>query len=115
MLSRSRIAPLIGAMLLLAACTGPGATPTPSNANSVCASFSGADTDLLADICERGRIVISTDADYAPQSSVTADGGYEGFDIDVGEEIGRRLGVDVEWTAQIWDTVIAGSWSERWD
>jgi polar amino acid transport system substrate-binding protein len=75
----------------------------------------GSEGDLLATICAADKIVISTDADYAPQSSVKPDGGYEGFDIDVGEEIGRRLGVRVEWSAQIWDTVIAGSWSGRWD
>ena len=114
---RLRIAPLVGAMLLLAACTGPAASPTPSGSavTTVCGSLTGAEGDLLATICERGKIVISTDADYAPQSSVTPTGGYEGFDIDVGDEIGRRLGVQVEWSAQIWDTVIAGSWSERWD
>jgi polar amino acid transport system substrate-binding protein len=81
----------------------------------VCEDISPADNELLVTICDRGRIVISTDADYAPQSSVTPSGGFEGFDIDVGEEIGRRLGVEVEWSAQIWDTVIAGSWSGRWD
>lgn len=116
---RLRIAPLVGAMVLVAACAGPAASPTASptgsGAATVCDSLTGAEGDLLATICQRGKIVISTDADYAPQSSVTSSGGYEGFDIDVGEEIGRRLGVDVEWSAQIWDTVIAGSWSGRWD
>lgn len=114
---RLRIAPIVGAVLLLAACTGPAATPTPTGSAlaTVCGSLTGAEGDLLATICDRGKIVISTDADYAPYSSVTPTGGYEGFDIDVGDEIGRRLGVEVEWSAQIWDTVVAGSWSQRWD
>jgi polar amino acid transport system substrate-binding protein len=105
--------------LVAAACTGPAASPTPApttGSTAVCDNLpAGSEGDLLATICQRDKIVISTDADYAPQSSVTASGGYEGFDIDVGEEIGRRLGVQVEWSAQIWDTVIAGSWSGRWD
>jgi polar amino acid transport system substrate-binding protein len=107
------------AFVLVAACAGPAASPTPAPSGAstaVCANLpAGSEGDLLKRICDRGKIVISTDADYAPQSSVTPTGGYEGFDIDVGEEIGRRLGVQVEWSAQIWDTVIAGSWSERWD
>jgi polar amino acid transport system substrate-binding protein len=71
--------------------------------------------DLLTRVRNAGVIRISTDADYAPQSSVTPSGDFEGFDIDVGEEIARRLGVRAEWTAQDWDSVVAGSWSGRWD
>jgi polar amino acid transport system substrate-binding protein len=110
---------MAASLLLGAACAGPAATPTPAptaGSTAVCDNLpAGSEGDLLATICQRDKIVISTDADYAPQSSVTQSGAYEGFDIDVGEEIGRRLGVQVEWSAQIWDTVIAGSWSSRWD
>jgi polar amino acid transport system substrate-binding protein len=117
-------------LMFAAACAGPAASPTPAPtgaptpaasataapAATVCDNLpAGSEGDLLATLCERGKIVISTDADYAPQSSVTPTGAYEGFDIDVGEEIARRLGVEAEWSAQIWDTVIAGSWSGRWD
>ena len=119
-------------LLLIVACAGPGATagptsgptsgptivPTvaPTTVATVCDALpAGSEGDLLATICDRGKIVISTDADYAPQSSVTPSGDFEGFDIDVGEEIARRLGVEAEWSAQIWDTIIAGSWSGRWD
>lgn len=115
-----RAAFLVAASLIFAAaCAGPAASPTPAPSaalTAVCDNLpAGSEGDLLATICDRGKIVISTDADYAPQSSITPSGGYEGFDIDVGEEIARRLGVQAEWSAQIWDTVIAGSWSGRWD
>lgn len=115
-----RAAFMVAASLVLAAaCAGPAASPTPAPSaasTAICDNLpASAAGDLLATICNAGKIVISTDADYAPQSSVTASGGYEGFDIDVGEEIARRLGVTAEWSAQIWDTVIAGSWSGRWD
>lgn len=110
---------MAASLLLGAACAGPAATPTPAptaGSTAVCDNLpAGSEGDLLATICAAGKIVISTDADYAPQSSVTPSGGYEGFDIDVGEEIALRLGVEAEWSAQMWDTVIAGSWSSRWD
>lgn len=130
----TRRAAYFAALILVAvACAGPAASPTPgvtaaptgaptaaptataAPAATVCDNIAPAESELLVTICERGKIVISTDADYAPQSSVTPTGAYEGFDIDVGEEIARRLGVEAEWSAQIWDTVIAGSWSGRWD
>jgi polar amino acid transport system substrate-binding protein len=115
---------LIAGLFLVAACAAPGASPTavrPTGTPAATATQAAPSTaagdpdDLLAKVRAAGKIVISTDADYAPQSSVTEDGGYEGFDIDVGEEIASRLGVEAEWSAQIWDTVIAGSWSGRWD
>ena len=119
MVNFRRAAYLAAVVLAAVACAAPGASPSPAPptaAATVCDNLPAeAQGDLLATICDRGKIVISTDADYAPQSSVTPDGSYEGFDIDVGEEIGRRLGVEVEWSAQIWDTIVAGSWSGRWD
>ena len=144
MLNSRRAAYFAALLLITAACAGPAATQRPTTGPSAAARTTGptaavatpttapatatpmaatvcdnlpaeAEGDLLATICDRGRILISTDADYAPQSSVTPSGDYEGFDISVGEEIGRRLGVEVEWSAQIWDTIVAGSWSGRWD
>ncbi len=89
---------LIGLMVLVAACQGTG------NAD-----------DLLATIKSRGEIVVSTDPNYAPQSFLNPDGSFEGFDIDVANEIGKRLGVDVKFETPEWEAITAGNWSERWD
>ena len=70
----------------------------------------------LARICDAGKIIVSTDPAYPPQSSLNAETGeYEGFDIDVANEIGARLGVTVEFTDPPFDAVQGGNWSERWD
>ena len=37
---------------------------------------------------------MSTDPAYPPQSFLDTDGSVKGFDIDVGTEIAKRLGVD---------------------
>jgi polar amino acid transport system substrate-binding protein len=71
--------------------------------------------DLLETVRERGTLIISTDADYAPQSFLESDGTFVGFDIDVGTEIAERLGVDVEFMHVDWDAITAGNWAERWD
>jgi polar amino acid transport system substrate-binding protein len=71
--------------------------------------------DLLAEICERGTITVSTDPAYPPQSSLDPKSGdYEGFDIDVATEIAKRLGVDIAWETPSWDVITAGSWNNRW-
>jgi polar amino acid transport system substrate-binding protein len=73
-------------------------------------------TDMLAKVCEAGKLTVSTDPAYPPQSSLNEQTGeYEGFDIDVATEIAHRLGVDVAWEAPSWDVITAGSWSGRWD
>jgi len=44
-----------------------------------------------------GKIVVGTAADYAPFESYVAPGQIDGFDIALMDEIGRRLGVAVEY------------------
>lgn len=71
---------------------------------------------LLAEICDKGVLTVSTDPAYPPQSSLDEQTGeYVGFDIDVATEIADRLGVDVAWEAPAWDVITAGSWNGRWD
>ena len=85
----------------------------PAAGDTVCA---GEVTDLLAEICDKGTLTVSTDPAYPPQSSLNEQTGeYEGFDIDVATEIAKRLGVDVAWEAPQWDVITAGSWNGRWD
>ena len=111
-----RLAILPIALLVLAACQGGETQESSSGAaggETACDSASG--DDLLATICEEGAIQISTDPNYAPQSFLNDDGSYEGFDIDVANEIGRRLGVDVEFVTPAFDLVQAGGWNGQWD
>ncbi len=58
---------------------------------------------------------MSTDPQYPPQSELTAEGEYQGFDIDVGTEIAKRLGVEIAFETPSWDVITAGSWGGRWD
>ena len=94
---------------------GPYDTSATPPAEPVCEN-TDASGDLLADVCQRGEIVVSTDPAYPPQSSLNEETNeYEGFDIDVATEIANGLGVKVGWEAPAWDTIIAGSWNGRWD
>ena len=93
---------------------GNGTTPEASG-EGVCAT-NETTGDLLAQICDEGVIRVSTDAKYAPQSSLNEQTNeFEGFDIDVATEIANRLGVDVEWETPAWEVITAGSWNGRWD
>jgi len=75
----------------------------------------GTTNDLLAKVKAADKIIMSTDPEYPPQSSLADDGSYEGFDIDVGTEIAKRLGVEIAFETPSWEAITAGSWSGRWD
>lgn len=108
----------IGALgLALAGCGSDdsGSDGGGSAGDGVCAT-TDASGDLLAEICDAGEIVVSTDPAYPPQSALNEEtGDYEGFDIDVATEIAKRLGVDIAWETPSWDILTAGSWNDRWD
>jgi polar amino acid transport system substrate-binding protein len=83
---------------------------------SFAACGGGSDSDtLLGKVEAADKIVMSTDPQYPPQSELAVDGTYQGFDIDVGTEIAKRLGVEIEFTTPDWNIITAGSWGGRWD
>ena len=87
-----------------------------SSGETVCDSADTSGDDLLAEVCNKGTITVSTDPAYPPQSSLNPETGeYEGFDIDVATEIADRLGVDIAWEEPSWDVITSGGWNGRWD
>jgi polar amino acid transport system substrate-binding protein len=117
-------------VLVLAACGGDdvgsdttaagGDTTTGADTTAPGDTGSTGDTsaggDLLASVEDGGTIRVSTDPAYPPQSSLNSEtNDYEGFDIDVANEIASRLGVEVAWETPSWDIITAGGWNGRWD
>jgi polar amino acid transport system substrate-binding protein len=70
---------------------------------------------VLDEIMAAKTIVVSTDANYAPQSFLNEKGELEGFDISVAKEVAKRLGVSVKFVTPDWDLITAGKWGKRWD
>ncbi len=70
---------------------------------------------VLDEIKAAGVMVVSTDANYAPQSYLNKKGELEGFDISVAKEVAKRLGVKVKFVTPDWDLITAGKWGKRWD
>lgn len=70
---------------------------------------------VLDEILAAKTIVVSTDANYAPQSFLNDKGELEGFDVSVAKEVGKRLGVEVKFVTPDWDLITAGKWGKRWD
>jgi polar amino acid transport system substrate-binding protein len=76
----------------------------------------GGGGDLLDSIKSKGKIVVVTDPAYPPQSEQLPDGTLQGFDIDVANEVAKRLGVTTDFQPTTnFDLVVAGGWAGRWD
>ena len=71
--------------------------------------------DLLDEIMAAGKLVVSTDPNYAPQSFLNDAGELDGFDINTAQEVAKRLGVEVEFITPDWDMITGGNWGGRWD
>jgi polar amino acid transport system substrate-binding protein len=129
---RGRLIALGTTAVLFAACSGGGATTAPTAAPSAAPSEAAPSTavsaapseaasvtpiagGLLDKVLKAGKLVVSTDPNYAPQSAQKPDGTFEGFDIDVATEIAKRLGVTVDWATPDWAIITAGGWGGRWD
>jgi polar amino acid transport system substrate-binding protein len=93
----------------------PTAAAEATAAPEATAASTAGGNDLLADVKKRGKLLIATDANYKPQSFKNADGTWDGFDIAVGTEVAKRLGVEAEFMDISWDIITAGSWNGRFD
>lgn len=62
----------------------------------------------LAQIKQRGSLTVAMSGEYPPFSQPSLKGGLEGFDVDVANEIGKRLGVKVNVVKTEFPSIIAG-------
>ncbi|MDN3355540.1 ABC transporter substrate-binding protein [Actinomadura sp. DC4] len=90
----------VAGALALSAC-GAGATTAPSQ-------------NALDRIKKNGELVIATDATYAP-NEFQQKGRIVGFDIDLGTEIARRLGVTVKFKNVKFDDILPALRSKTYD
>lgn len=71
--------------------------------------------EVLDRVMANKVLVMSSDPEYPPQSFLNEANELEGFDVDVGKEIARRLGVDIKFVTPAWDVITVGRWGGRWD
>lgn len=87
---------------------------------SVAAAFSLLISPALAGetldrVMANKKLVMSSDPEYPPQSFLNDKNEMDGFDVEVGREIAKRMGVELEIITPSWDIITAGNWAGRWD
>ncbi|WP_163193080.1 amino acid ABC transporter substrate-binding protein [Clostridium thermarum] len=71
--------------------------------------------NLLETIKSQGKILIGTEGTYAPFTFHDNDGKLTGFDVEIAEEVAKRLGVKAEFVETKWDGMFAGLDAKRFD
>ncbi|RED55677.1 amino acid ABC transporter substrate-binding protein [Cohnella lupini] len=116
---------LVLTVALLAACgknsnsgapsnsASPSASPAESAANTE--SSSPSSQGALEAIKASGKLVIGTEGTYAPFTFHDKDGKLTGFDVEIAQEVSKRLGVEAEFVETPWDGIFAGLDAKRFD
>jgi len=61
----------------------------------------------VAEIVERGTLLVGTTGDYRPLSFCEPDGTYWGFGIEMAQEIAKNMGVEIAFVKTSWPTLTA--------
>jgi cystine transport system substrate-binding protein len=69
----------------------------------------------LDQIKTAGALRIGTEGTYAPFTFHDAGGALVGFDVEIGQEVAKRLGVEAQFVEGPWDGLIAGIDANRYD
>lgn len=70
---------------------------------------------LFDQIKEKGEITIGTEGTYAPFTFHDKDGKLTGFDVEIAEEVFKRLDIKPTFVETKWDGLIAGLDAKRYD
>ena len=62
-----------------------------------------------------GKLTFGLDDAFPPMGYRTDEGKLIGFDIDAGNELGRRLGLKIVWQPTAWDGVIHSLYAKKFD
>ena len=110
--------------LMLSGCASaptaaPAAPAAPAATTAATAAPTAAPTPVASipadKLSLKGRLLICSDLPYPPQEFFDENGNPVGMDIDIGKEIGSRLGLKVEFVNSMFDTIIAAVTSGKCD
>lgn len=104
----------VAAALALSGCSG-GAAPAPSDAPAAANVDTAAAAALPAQYKKAGVIRVASDIPFPPMEMFDANQKLTGFDYDLGQAIGAKLGVRMDFQTQAFDSVIPSLQSGKHD
>lgn len=101
---------LVLSISVLAGC-GQGA----SESKSTSSSNNSSKENSLDRVKKAGKIIIGIDDTYPPMEFKDKDNKLVGYDIDMANEIGKKLGIKVEFVPTAWDGIFMALQSKKFD
>ena len=109
-MKKNRITALLLSLVLLGTAVLTGCSSQSNNQATAAASG-----DLLAQIQEKGEIVITMEGTWAPWTYHDENDELVGYDVEVGKAIAEKLGVTATFVEGEWDGLLAGLDAGRYD
>ena len=109
-MKKNRIAACLLSLVLLGTAVLAGCSSQSNNQATGAASG-----DLLAQIQEKGEIVIAMEGTWAPWTYHDESDELVGYDVEVGKAIAQKLGVTATFVEGEWDGLLAGLDAGRYD
>jgi polar amino acid transport system substrate-binding protein len=117
---RGTLLGLVLAVALIAAGCGDDGETTGGGGTETTAAAPAVDEALAAKVPEEikadGKVLIGTDASYAPNEFLDADGKtVVGWDVELFDAVAAKLGLDTEWQSATFDAIIPGVQSGKYE
>ena len=109
-MKKNRIAACLLSLVLLVTAVLTGCSS--QNSNQATEATAG---DLLAQVQEKGEIVIAMEGTWAPWTYHDENDELVGYDVEVGKAIAEKLGVTASFVEGEWDGLLAGLDAGRYD
>lgn len=114
---------LVGLVFTLLACGNSQPDSKQSAGNSSNASESAnneveqqtEESSVLDEIKSRGHLSMAMGGKYPPFNFINENNELDGFDVDIGKEIAKRLGVEAKPVTTEWDGIIPGLIAGKYD
>jgi cystine transport system substrate-binding protein len=103
-------------VVFVAACGNNSNTGTSKNSSAgTNAGNTATAQNSLEAVKASGKLRIGTEGTYAPFTYHDASGKLTGFDVEIAEDVAKRLGVEPEFFETQWDGIFAGMDAKRFD
>lgn len=100
---------ILSLSLLVAGCGGGGDKAASKDKQDAAAA------GTLDQIKQKGELVVGLDDNFPPMGYRDESNKLVGFDIDMGDELSKRLGVKITWQPTEWDGVMMSLNSKKFD
>ncbi len=102
-------------VLEMTGCSSSSSPAAGTAASSGAASAASETPDLLAQIRQRGQIVVAMEGNWMPWTYHDENDQLVGYDVEVSKAIAEKLGVEASFVEGEWDGLFAGMDAGRYD